>query len=167
MDTLCFSFPPVVDAGCRVLVLGSMPGVASLRASQYYAHPQNAFWRVLYALWECGAPGDAYEKRLSLALDHRVAIWDVAMRCEREGSSDAAMREVVVNDFARFFEDNPRIHTVFFNGRQAHSLFERLAGGAAGKRPRVLLPSTSPAHTMPFVEKLAAWRSVRLAAEQE
>lgn len=166
MEVKCRSFPPIVSAACRVIVLGSMPGVASLRAQQYYAHPRNAFWPILGALWGVNVADATYEARVALALSHRIAIWDVAEACEREGSSDSAMRNSTINDFAGFFAAYPEIHSIFFNGRQAMTLFARLAGDAAGDRRRVLLPSTSPAHVIPFQEKLAAWRTLRSYLDQ-
>lgn len=166
MDLRCVSFPPVAGPGCRVLVLGSMPGVASLAAEQYYAHPRNAFWPILYSLWEAGPPGD-YRERLAFAMSHRVAIWDVIRCCRREGSADASIRDAVPNDFGAFFSEYRQVHTVFFNGRYAQSLFLREAAGAAGNRRMVLLPSTSPAYTLSVDAKLAAWRVLRTAAEQE
>lgn len=166
MDSVCTSFAPVSTPDCRVLVLGSMPGVASLRAQAYYAHPRNAFWPVLFGLWDLPADPD-YDVRLAFALSRRVAIWDVARTCLREGSSDAAIRDAEPNDFAAFFAAHPGIHTIFHNGRQSMDMFRRLALGAEGRRRRILLPSTSPAYTLPFDDKLAAWRVLRAAAEQE
>lgn len=162
----CASFPPVYTPGCRVLVLGSMPGVASLRAAQYYAHPRNAFWPILYALWGREPPEGAYEARLRFAREHGVAIWDVAKTCLRQGSSDASIRQAEANDFPALFKECPDINTIFHNGRLSKDLFDRLCGDALGVR-RVLLPSTSPAYTLPFAEKLSAWRPVREAAERE
>lgn len=164
---VCASFPPVAAPACRVLVLGSMPGVASLRAQQYYAHPRNAFWPVLYALWDAGSPPEAYDAKLAHALSHRIAIWDVAQTCLREGSSDASIRDAKVNDFASLFDTCPDIHTICFNGRLAQTLFEKMAGSLAGTRQLIPLPSTSPAYTMPFDDKLAAWCALREAAEKE
>lgn len=163
---LCTSFGAIVSPACRVLVLGSMPGIASLRAEQYYAHPRNAFWPILYALWD-EKPSADYDERLGFALLHRVAIWDVAHTCLREGSSDASIRDVVPNDFAALFARFPAIHTIFHNGQLSRSLFDRLAKDTAAGRARILLPSTSPAYTMTYENKLAAWQSVRRAAEQE
>jgi len=165
METVCESFPPVAAQGCRVLMLGSMPGVASLAAQQYYAHRQNAFWPILFALWDDSVLNRTYEEKLTFALSHGIAIWDVAKRCLRTGSSDAAMQSVTANDFAGFFAEYPDIHTIFFNGTQAMALFRRLAQNTAGGRNMVLLPSTSPAHTIPFAEKLSAWHGLRDAAE--
>lgn len=161
------SFPPVAAPACRALVLGSMPGVASLEASAYYAHPRNAFWPILYALWGAESPPEAYAQRIAFALAHRVAIWDVARTCLREGSGDASIREVVPNDFSGLFAQSPDIRAIFFNGRLAQALFEKHAPAAAQGLPRLCLPSTSPAYTLPYDEKLAAWRAVRAAAEQE
>lgn len=144
-----------------------MPGVASLRAAQYYAHPRNAFWPVLFALWGARPDGVDYAGRVGFALRHRVAIWDVAHTCLREGSSDASIRNAIPNDIDALLQTCPDIHTVFFNGRQAQAMFQRFHPGLRGRRALALLPSTSPAYTLPFDEKLAAWRAVREAAEQE
>lgn len=162
----CVSFPPVYTAGARVLVLGSMPGAASLRARQYYAHPQNAFWRILFALWD-EEPRADYAARLDFLNARRIALWDVARTCLREGSLDSAIRQARPNDFAGLFAACPNVHTVFFNGQAAWSLFEKLARGAQGERRRVRLPSTSPAYTLPFDKKLDAWRAVRAACQRE
>ena len=166
-ESMCSSFPPVTAPACRVLVLGSMPGVASLRAQQYYAHPRNAFWPIVYALWGQAKTDALYKDRLAFALAHHIALWDVAQTCQRHGSSDASIRNVQANDFNTLFADSPRIHTILFNGRKAQEMFEKLALDTAGGRTRVTLPSTSPAHTLPFNDKLAAWRILREAAEQE
>ena len=157
---------PFTASGKRVLVLGSMPGVASLNARQYYAHPRNAFWPVMYALWGETPPAE-YEKRLEFLKAHRVALWDVAAACFREGSLDSGIRNARPNDFAALFAACPEIRAVFFNGQAAWTLYHRLCPELGGGAARTRLPSTSPAYTMPFEQKLAAWRVVRLAAEGE
>lgn len=167
MESLCTSFAPVASPTCRALVLGSMPGAASLQASAYYAHPRNAFWPILYALWGAQGPPEAYAQRVAFALSHHVAIWDAAHSCLREGSSDASIREVVINDFPGLFAQCPNIRAIFFNGRLAQDLFEKHTPAFARDLPRQLLPSTSPAYTLPFDEKLTAWRALRAAIEQE
>ena len=164
MHTFCASFPPIADEKTRVLVLGSMPGAASLAAGEYYAHPRNAFWPILFALWGL-PPQEDYQKKVAHALAHRVAIWDVVKQCHREGSGDASIRGAQINDFGAFFMRHPQIHTVFFNGRLAESVFRRYGKEAAGNRSLVPLPSTSPAYTLPFERKMEAWRAVRLAAD--
>lgn len=166
METNCSSFPPVTAPACRVLVLGSMPGVVSLRAQQYYVHPRNAFWPIVYTLW-AHEPDALYEDRLAFALAHHIALWDVAQTCKREGSSDASIRNVHANDFGSLFVESPNIHTIVFNGQKAREMFEKLAPDTAKGRMCITLPSTSPAHTLPFDDKLAAWRILREVAEQE
>lgn len=166
MDAKCESFPFVADAHSRVLVLGTMPGVRSLEARQYYAHPQNAFWRIMTALWALPCP-HAYEARIAHLLARRVALWDVLATCERAGSSDTAIRCETPQDFAPLFTLAPFIHTVFCNGRAARTLFMRHGAQWAAGRAVIQLPSTSPANTMPFAVKLNAWQCVREAAEAE
>ncbi|MDR0897622.1 MAG: DNA-deoxyinosine glycosylase [Oscillospiraceae bacterium] len=160
------SFPPVADADSRVLVLGSMPGVASLVAGQYYAHPRNAFWPLVYGLWD-DAPAADYASRLAFLQAHRIALWDAARTCLREGSGDAAIREALPNDLPALFARHPGIHTICCNGQTAAALLLRLLPGACEGRAVLRLPSTSPAYTLPFETKLAAWRALREAAERE
>ncbi len=154
----CRSFPPVYREDALVLILGSMPGEASLRAGQYYAHPQNAFWRIQCALWgEAYAPDRAYADKLALLAAHRVALWDVAETCQREGSLDSGMRSVVCNDFAALFAAAPGIQAVFCNGGTAHALYLRQVFPGLSHIEAYRLPSTSPALTLPFAQKLEAW----------
>jgi hypoxanthine-DNA glycosylase len=157
------SFPPVVSAGCRVLILGSMPGEASLRAGQYYAHPRNAFWPIMGRL--CGAGPDlAYPQRLERLLAAGIGLWDVLQSCVRAGSLDSAIRDEVANDLPALFAAYPRIDRVFFNGAKAEAAFCRLAGTLLpAERPAMVrLPSTSPAHASLGLEaKCRAWRVIR------
>ena len=153
------AFAPIVPADARVLVVGTMPSVQSLAKRQYYGHPRNAFWPIMFRIFG-EEPSEVYDVRRALLLRHRVALWDVAYSCFRKGSGDAAMREVEVNDFAPLFAAHPRMDTIFFNGGTAESLFCTMVDPAVLPSPlrKVRLPSTSPAHTMPFEEKLAHWR---------
>ena len=154
-------FPPVIDAGVRVLILGSFPSAASLAAAQYYAHPQNQFWRILGAILD--DPRDEplaelpYAERLPRVLRHGVGIWDVLGACDRAGSLDSAIRNAHANDFAALRGLAPRLAHVLFNG-QAAGRFERdfaQAGFATA-----VLPSTSPAHAArSYAEKLRLWRN--------
>ena len=159
------SFPPISDAESRVLILGSMPGKVSLRARQYYAHPQNAFWRIIAALLALEADA-AYVQRLDALRARGIALWDVMKSCTREGSldSDVVESSIVANAFPRFLRMHPQIRTVCFNGAKAEQSFQRYALprlGALGDLAYYRLPSTSPAHaSLPFAKKLAAWRAV-------
>lgn len=155
--------PPIVGAGARALVLGSMPGEASLAAGRYYAHPQNAFWKVFGALLGAGPELD-YADRVDRLVRAGVAVWDVVRSCEREGSLDSAIvrGSVVVNDFSAFVAAHPQLRLVVCNGATARSFFARYVGphqGEAVARLRVVqAPSTSPAHaSMPLRAKIAAW----------
>lgn len=158
-------FPPIATSGARVLVLGTMPGVASLRAQRYYAHPRNAFWPIMQALFDIDAGAD-YGERCARLCACGVAVWDVLAHCERPGSLDADIRanSVVANDFASFFGEHPALRAICFNGATAQALFRRHVA-AAIELPEttscVRLPSTSPAHAGVHVaDKLRAWRVV-------
>lgn len=153
------SFAPIEPDGCRALVLGTMPGAASLAAGEYYAHPQNAFWRVMAdVLGE--PPCGNYDEKRAMLLRHGIALWDVFASCERQGSSDAAIRGARLNDFGALFARQPQIEAVFLNGGVAHAAFLRACAMHAEGREIVRLPSTSPAHTMPYALKREAWRQL-------
>jgi len=160
------SFPPIAARDARVLVLGSMPGRRSLEARQYYAHRQNAFWKILGRLlgFEPSAP---YAARARALKDARIALWDVLHSCVREGSLDASIEAEIANDFARFFRAHPRLSHVFFNGAKAEASFRRHVPPGAGAALRYRrLPSTSPAHaSLSFARKLAAWRAILRAED--
>ena len=155
-------FPPVSHANARVLVLGTLPGVESLRQGQYYANRHNAFWRIMAEL--TGVAADApYAARLKGLTKSGVALWDVCAAARREGSLDADIRETIPNDFEGFFRAHPCIKLIGFNGLAAARLFRQHVAPslseAARKIPGVMLPSTSPAHaSMNFERKRALWR---------
>ena len=159
------SFPPVSSPDATVLILGSMPGVASLRAGQYYAHPRNGFWSIMGALTGAGRELP-YAERLVRLQAAGVALWDVLQSCVREGSLDTAIddRSSVPNDFEAFFREHPAIKRVFFNGAKAEQCFRRqVLGRQVIPYGLVLarLPSTSPAHAgMTLENKLEKWRKV-------
>ena len=158
---LCRSFEPVFAADAHVLIVGSMPSVKSLEDAQYYAHPRNAFWPIMFDIWG-EMPHNDYERKKALIVSRHLALWDAAACCEREGSLDSAMRGVVFNDFASLYARCPGIETVLCNGATAHALFLK---SGAGEGKRVLrLPSTSPAYTLPYAQKLRAWRDALLDA---
>ena len=151
------SYAPVADGNCRTLIVGTAPSVESLRAGFFYGHPRNAFWRILAEVFGGEIPGTIGDKK-ALLLNNRIALWDVCRSCLREGSLDGNIRSVEPNDFAGLFEQYPGIRRVLFNGGTAEALFFRLCGGALGDRPWARLPSTSPAYTLPYAQKLERWR---------
>lgn len=152
---ICKSFEPVFTPEARVMIVGSMPSVKSLADAQYYAHPRNAFWPILFDVFE-EVPTDDYEAKKALIRENGLALWDVARSCEREGSLDSAMRDIAANDFAALYARCPHIHTVLCNGGTAHTLFVK--SGFAGTRRVIRMPSTSPAYTMPYRNKLDVWK---------
>ena len=155
----CQSFEPVFSPGARVMIVGTMPSVRSLAQAQYYAHPRNAFWPILFDFFG-EMPHNDYERKKALIRAHDLALWDAASCCEREGSLDSAMRGVVYNDFPSLYARCPQIRTVLCNGGAAHALF--LRSGFAGNRTVIRLPSTSPAYTLPYDKKRAAWHEALL-----
>jgi len=170
--TRSFGFPPVAREDARVLVLGSLPGQASLAARQYYAQPQNAFWRLMGRLFDAG-PEHAYEERLKRLVEARVALWDVCASATRPGSLDQRIdkRSVAANDFAGFFAAHREVAAIFFNGATAERLYLTLARPTlppdAAEIATRRLPSTSPAHAgVSFLQKLEAWREVAEAARK-
>jgi len=166
-------FEPVIGIRPRILILGSMPGVASLRAREYYAQSRNAFWPIMGELF--GAHfALPYRQRLEVLKNSRIALWDVLESCVRPGSLDSAIdvRSVVANDFRRVFADHPTIRRVFFNGKKAAGMYRRYVSavpeGASRDIALNTLPSTSPAHAaMSFAAKLAAWSVVRAALTED
>lgn len=158
-------FPPIYSADSEVLILGSMPGVKSLEAAQYYAHPRNAFWPIMQALFDIPMVDD-FEERYQMLLANKVALWDVLQACERQGSLDAAILTASeqVNDFEWLFEQCPNIQTVYLNGGKASRAFKKyvLNYDRFDVRNCIDLPSTSPAYAaMGFAEKLSRWSVIK------
>ena len=151
---------PVVDARTQLLILGSFPGVASLQAQQYYAHPRNQLWPILAALWpeHPQPPREDYAARCTWLLARGLGLWDVYDQCERQGSLDSAIRAPQVNDFAGLRARCPQLRAVAHNGAESYKHAHHLQG--LGLQVYAL-PSTSPANaTWSRERKLAAWRSV-------
>jgi hypoxanthine-DNA glycosylase len=152
-------FPAVVDASTRVLILGSLPGEASLAARQYYGNSRNAFWRLMEGVLETPLVPLAYEDRLATLLAHGVGLWDVIAEAERPGSLDAAIRDPAANDLLALVERLPALRVVAFNGGTAAKLGGRLIGERV---PTLALPSSSPAHAArSFEQKAEAWGQLK------
>jgi hypoxanthine-DNA glycosylase len=156
------SFPPIVSPQSKLLILGSMPGEASLKAGQYYAHPRNAFWHIMGELLGAG-PSLPYQERVKTLQSVGVALWDSLQACIRPGSLDASIKEEVANDFPALFAKYPNIAHVFFNGRKAERSFLRHTTTLSQDRHVFArLPSTSPAHAAMRLEaKVQAWSVVK------
>lgn len=152
-------FAPVARADARILILGSLPGQRSLHAVQYYAHPQNAFWRIMRDL--VGANG-SYEQRCATLVENGIALWDVLAESLRPGSMDADIKldTAKANDFGAFYRRHPDIERLCFNGQKAAQMYSMFVDDTGSAMQRHTLPSTSPAYAaMAYSEKLAKWRS--------
>jgi hypoxanthine-DNA glycosylase len=164
------SFAPVLGDAPRILILGSMPGAASLAAQQYYAHPHNAFWKIMTALLDL--PADAtYDARIDAVKRNGIALWDVLHSCVRPGSLDAAIesQSVRANDIAGLLARHPGITRICFNGAAAEKLYRQHVAAHLAHRSldTLRLPSSSPAHaTMRPEHKLERWRAALALAAQ-
>jgi TDG/mug DNA glycosylase family protein len=160
-----YSFPPIASESARVLILGTMPGRVSLRERQYYAHPQNAFWRIIGGILRFD-PALPYAARVALIQSAGIAVWDVLKSCIRPSSLDSAINasSAVPNDFATFLAEHPQIRRICFNGATAEALYMKRVRPRLAARPDVehmRLPSTSPANaSWPLSEKMRAWQAI-------
>lgn len=154
------SFPPVVDAETRVLVLGSLPGEESLARRQYYANPRNQFWRLVGAVVETDLAALPYERRLRALLATGLGLWDVVASATREGSLDGAIRAHRPNPLAELAGSLPELRAIAFNGQTSARLGARALGGRGGWT-LLALPSSSPAFTLGFERKLDRWMALR------
>jgi TDG/mug DNA glycosylase family protein len=159
------SFPAVARSDAKILILGSMPGKASLAENQYYAHPRNLFWVIMKDI--CGAgPELDYQRRLERLQRHGLALWDVMQECDRSSSLDGDIVEtsIIPNDFAAFFAQHQQIRRVFFNGAKAEQAFRRYVLPGLTDLEHLLLvrlPSTSPANaSIPIEEKRQSWQRI-------
>jgi hypoxanthine-DNA glycosylase len=156
-----YSFPPISNTDARVLILGTMPGAQSLLLNQYYGHPRNAFWKIIYTLFETPFDMD-YEKRKKLLLENKIAVWDVLEACVREGSLDSAIEQEVPNAITVFLKAHPDIKSIFFNGQKAAAYFKKYVK-LDKEYQLTILPSTSPANAGKLFEiKLKEWSAIQL-----
>ncbi len=159
-NPIIHGFPPIINSVSEILILGSMPSRRSLELNQYYAYQYNQFWRIAYDLFQENRSDD-YDERLVFLLQHKIALWDVFQACQREGSLDSQIKEAVVNNFELLHQLYPRIRVIFFNGSKAYNSYDREVGERFLKREYLIkLPSTSPAYTLPYPEKLKIWKKI-------
>ena len=152
-------FDPISDPDARILILGSMPGIASLEANQYYGHPRNAFWRIMGDVFGAGLELP-YAERTAILKDQGVAVWDVLKLCHREGSLDSNIKDEVPNDFTTFFDAHPGIERVVLNGGKAARSFEKYVRPLVPSLAARTVPSTSPAHArLGYEAKLNLWHA--------
>ncbi|MBH5319847.1 DNA-deoxyinosine glycosylase [Paenibacillus sp. GSMTC-2017] len=168
-----FSFPPLIDERAKVLIAGTAPSVKSLEHGQFYGHPQNYFWRVVYGLFqvrestedEYPAPDPIYENRITFLQSHRLSLWDVIASCEREGSLDVNIKGELLNDIPNLLIQYPDIRCIAFNGSKAYDTFQKnFREHPVLKEVTLLkLPSTSPIPTKymrSLEDRINAWRII-------
>lgn len=162
------SFDAIADNNSIVLILGTMPGVVSLSANQYYGHQDNLFWDIIFRVldknWNCEEVVSVdYETKKSLLLKHGVALWDVLKYCDRKGSLDTSIKNEIKNDLANFFVKHPKIKTIFFNGQKAHKYFNELKNeiNGIGQIEQFIFQSTSPSNTTNSFQILKEWTIIR------
>nr|WP_315598490.1 DNA-deoxyinosine glycosylase [uncultured Cupriavidus sp.] len=154
-------FPPVVDNHTRVLLLGSLPGEVSLAQSQYYAHKQNRFWHLISdVLGENLVPLD-YDARLATLRKHRIGLWDVVAEARRDGSLDSNIRDHQGNDLVALIGTLPNLAAIAFNGGTAAKIGTKVLGDHGDQHAILRLPSSSPAYTLAYADKLVAWQALR------
>jgi len=159
MNNKIESFQSIINKESKILILGSMPGVESLRKQQYYANNRNQFWKILFSIFNIEPVSNYNDKKIFL-YEYKIALWDVYKFCDREGSLDSNIRNGICNDFSDLLTTYPRIHTVLCNGGKAYKEFFNLRKKLNLNIQCIQLPSTSPAYTMKYSEKLFKWKSV-------
>lgn len=156
--------PPAIPKSARVLLLGSFPGEESLRKGKYYAHPRNQFWRLLGDVLGTPLVDLPYAKRLQQLAQRRIGVWDIFTGCERRGSLDSDIRNASLAQFDWLADYAPTLRLIAMNGKKAGSAQRRIE--ALGYET-VVLPSSSPAYTLPYSEKLTAWQTLRVHAMRQ
>lgn len=158
MQSRIQSFPPVISEKSKILILGSIPGVKSLEKQEYYAHPQNHFWRLLFCIFEEAFSSD-YQYKLNFLEKYNIALWDTIESCERKGSKDTDIKDEAMNQIPNLLGKYPNIQVIFCNGQKAYKNVIKLLGRDF-HLPIILMPSTSPLHTIAFDKKLEDWKQV-------
>jgi hypoxanthine-DNA glycosylase len=158
MQNRISSFPPIINNTSKIIILGSIPGVKSLEKQQYYGHPQNKFWRIIFELFNEEFTED-YAERIAVLKKHHIAIWDVIDSCERKGSLDSEIKNEEANQIPELLEEYPNIQAIFCNGGKSYKNLQKLLGKNF-RIPIYLLPSTSPLHTISFERKFEDWKRI-------
>ena len=159
MEKLCFA--PVTDRHTRVLILGSLPGDASLAQNRYYGHPQNQFWRLMSEVTVTDLTSLPYQARLDTLQQNGIGLWDVIAKARRTGSLDSNIKNHTQNDLTGLINALPALSVIAFNGATATRVGRLALGVRANSLHIISLPSSSPAYTLPYSEKLQAWLKIK------
>ena len=153
-----YSFAPIINETCRILILGSMPGEESIRQQQYYANSRNQFWNIIYQIYNTEMDSD-YNKKTEFLLSKQIALWDVIESCHRKGSLDSNIEDVIVHDFTDFFNKYAKLEYICLNGNKAYELYKNCVRQLDGKT-MFRLESTSPANTKSLALKIDNWKLI-------
>ena len=153
------SFPPVICRDSNILILGSVPGIKSLEMQEYYAHPQNKFWRILFELFNEDYTTD-YAEKIDLLKKNKIAVWDVIDFCERKGSLDTKIKNENHHNILQLLNDFPSIKVIFCNGQKSFKTLGKILPDDP-KIPVFVLPLTSAAYTIPYQQKLKDWSALK------
>jgi TDG/mug DNA glycosylase family protein len=159
-DEVKVGLPPIARADARLFILGSLPGDASLAAQQYYAHPQNQFWRLVGSVIGQDLHSLPYAARLERLAEHQIGLWDVIGSAARRGSLDQAIRDANHNRIEHLVHEFPELRAIAFNGGTSAAVGRKLIGSETALT-LIDLPSSSPANTQPFAEKAMIWEQLR------
>lgn len=152
------SFAPVVDDKTEILIIGTIPSVASLQAQEYYAFKHNAFWKIIADISRTPEFKN-YQHKLNVLAALHLGLWDNLQFCEREGSLDSQIYNEIPNNFEKLLIKYPQIHKLLFNGQKSYQFFKKYQSKLLNKYSYAVLPSTSPANaTMSYTKKLELWR---------
>ena len=149
------SFPPIISKDSKILILGSVPGIKSLEMQEYYAHPQNKFWKILFEIFREDFSTD-YSEKLNFLKKYHIAVWDVIDSCERKGSLDTEIKNENHHNILQLLEDFPNIKVIYCNGQKSFKTLGQILPQDF-EIPIFVLPSTSPAYTIPYEKKLEDW----------
>lgn len=158
----CKSFKPLINKASKILILGSMPGIKSLEMNQYYAHPQNRFWKLMgkFCGYDCFEKIE-YEKRTRILLENKIALWDVIATCERIGSLDSDIKKEVVNNIPKLLKENMGIEIICLNGNKSYSEFKKHFPSLLTEYKCYKMPSTSPANAkVGFEDLYIQWKKI-------
>ena len=154
------SFPPIINKDSEILILGSIPGIRSLEMQQYYAHPQNKFWKIICEIFNEEFTTN-YQQRIEILEKHHIALWDVIDTCERKGSLDSEIRNEEANKIEELLQNFPNIKAIFCNGQKSYKNLQKILGKKF-RLPIIVLPSTSPAYAgLKYEEKLLSWQEIQ------
>ena len=152
-------FPPIIDENSKILIIGTMPSIKSLDRKEYYAHPRNAFWKIIAKLYNNSIDFSDFTQKKACILSHHLALWDNLKFCERQGSLDSNIKNMIPNDFENLLKTHPNINRLIFNGQKSFQIFKKFHPELLRQYAYFELPSTSPANaTLSFDKKLFLWQ---------